>query len=340
MNFQERRDQPPGGIVGTLNSGPSATETAPTSPADSRRLAFYLLPLILSPILFFVAAYLIVPSKWLALRSGNTYLANLGYGATLYGVDCQVVVSGDSSAMVGVDPGVIRRRTGLNTCNIAEFEGMTILNGTMVVDRYLAQNARPRFLVFLYTPEDFDPQSQRREVGMYEAATWRLSQPHRLSNLIAVVRRPDEFFTWAEQGLRLAVERIMSKPASPEILQFRAEHQGQLPIHAPPLTACEGGRPYSAPDRNWVSGLRAKYGGQGITVLIDSTPMPPCDPELAYFQQRLPGVIDNSVETVPLEMFTADGRLHANAAGAARISNMIADQIVQRMSADSAAGAH
>ena len=94
-----------------------------------------------------------------ALRAGNTYVANLGYGATLYGVDCQVVVSGDSSAMVGVDPGLIRRRTGLNTCNIGEFEGMTILNGTMVVDRYLAQNAKPRFLVFRYTPEDLIPKA-------------------------------------------------------------------------------------------------------------------------------------------------------------------------------------
>ncbi len=329
--------------MGTPNSGDSASsEDVPLLPANSRRLTLYLLPLILSPILLFVAAYFIVPSNWLALRAGNTYAANLGYGATLYGVDCQVVVSGDSSAMVGVDPGVIRRRTGLKTCNIAEFEGMTILNGTMVVDRYLAQNARPRFLVFLYAPEDFDPQSQRREVGMYEAVTWRVGQPqHRLSNLLAVIRHPDEFFAWAEQGMRLAVERVPSKAAPPETRQFRAERQGQLPIHAPPLTECPSGRrPHSDPDRKWVSGLRSKYGGQGITVLVDSTPMPPCDPDLAYFQQRLPGVIDNPVETLPVEMFTTDGRLHANAAGAARISSMIADQIIQRMSGDSATGAH
>ena len=75
-------------------------------------------------------------------------------------------------------------------------------------------------------------------------------------------------------------------------------------------------------------------------MLIDSTPMPTCDPDLAYFQRRLPGVIDSPVETVPVGMFTTDGRLHANAAGSARISSMIADQIIQRMSADSAAGAH
>lgn len=295
-----------------------------------RRYRLYLLPLVLCPVVLMVTACVVVPSRWLELRARNIYLANLGYGATLHGADCEIVVAGDSSAMVGVDPAELRERTGMSACNVAEFEGMTILNGTMVLDRYLAQNARPRFLVFAYTPEDFDPQSQRHEIGLFEAITWRMRQPGRLLSVAELLRHPEEFFVWVEQGLRLTVERSLNRPAPVEILEYRAKRGGQLPSDAPAPAECESaGRPHSEPDRAWVDGLRAKYGVGGTTVLMDATPMPPCDEQLAYFEQRLPGVIDNRVETFPLDAYTTDGRLHMNAAGAARFSEQIAEQILE-----------
>jgi len=129
---------------------------------------------------------------------------------------------------------------------------MTILNGTMVLDRYLSQNQRPKFLIFLYSPEDFDPQSQRQEVGLFEAMTWRVGQPNRLVNLTTLLRRPDEFVYWAGFGWRLALERIGNKPASNDILQFRTAHQG-----APTASECETVvRPPSVPNQEWVTGLK------------------------------------------------------------------------------------
>ncbi|ADW67554.1 hypothetical protein [Granulicella tundricola] len=164
-------------MVTSDNKHGAKEEAFPASSSRRRSLVLYLLPLILVPYLLLLIALFLVPSRWLAVRSGNTYLANLGYGATLHHADCQIVVYGDSTAMVGIDPAVLRERTGLSACNIAEFEGMTILNGTMIVDQYLAQNQRPKYLVFLYTPEDFQPESQRAMVGMFEGLTWRFGQP-------------------------------------------------------------------------------------------------------------------------------------------------------------------
>jgi hypothetical protein len=302
---------------------------------SSKSLYFYLAPFILIPCVFLGSACFFLPSRWVVVRSENKYLINLAWGATLHNVNCQIVIYGDSTAMVGIDPALIRQRTGLSACNIAEYEGMTIFNGTMVLDRYLSQNQRPKFLIFLYSPEDFDPSSQRHVVGLYEAMTWRVGQPNRLINLATLLRRPDEFFYWAGLGWRLTLERVAKRPASNDILQFRTAHKGQYPVDAPTATECETMvRPLSIPDREWIAGLR-KYNRDGTTVLVDSTPMAPCDPKLSYFQQTLSALVDNRFQTIPITAFTTDGRMHANATGSALLSNMVADQVLQRMSIDS-----
>jgi hypothetical protein len=313
---------------------------APVSPAQRRRLYLYLLLPIGSPFLLLAAALLILPSQWFALRSQNTYLINLGYGATLHGEDCQILVYGDSSAMVGVDPSMIRARTGLSTCNIAEFQLMTGLNGTMVLDTYLDHNKPPRFLVFLFAPENLDPQSQRHD-GPFEAIVYRMRQPHKLSSLFFLAsHRPNDLVNWVESGLRFTLVHLFSKPASLEVQRLRARTNGQLPLAAPPRLACEDIRRDAPPDMTWLAGLRSKYGRDGTTVLIDATPLPNCDPSLPFFEQRLPGIIDNRMESLPLSDYTGDGRLHVNAGGSVVLTKMVADQIADQMHFRLAAGAH
>ncbi len=303
-------------------------------------LVLYLIPFLLTPILLFVMAFIVIPSRWLSLRVGNTYWTTLGYGATLRGKNCQVVVYGDSTALVGVNPKIIKAGTGLTVCNIAEFEGMTILNGMEIVDRYLAQNNRPRYLVFLYAPENFDPESQRGSVGFTEAITWKLGQPGELVSALKLLRHPLELIPWAEQGARFTLLHLRSKPASREVEDFRASRDGQLPVPAgdAPLKACAPARPDSIPNVPWIEGLRSKYGVKGTTVLIDSTPMAPCDPQLDYFRKHLSGLVDNEIQSLPLSDYASEGRLHTNSAGSVALSAMVAEQIASRMEQDDARG--
>lgn len=320
--------------------GKTGERRAPVPTAIRLRLYFYLLPLIGAPFLLLAAAVLILPSQWFALHSQNTYLVNLAYGAKLNGADCQVLVYGDSSAMIGIDPSVIRARTGLSTCNIAEFQPMTMLNGTMLLDTYLEHNAPPRFLVFLFAPEDLDPQSQHHN-GPFEAIVYRMRQPHRLTNFLALaLHHPNELISWVEQGLRFTLVNLFSKPASPEVQHLRDRTNGQLPMSSPTRTACDSLLRDSPPDKTWIAGLRSKYGQGRTTVLVDATPLATCDPSLSFFQQQLPGVIDNRLKTLPVSAYNVDGRLHVNANGSALLSNMLADQIAQHLDPASLAGAH
>jgi hypothetical protein len=102
-------------------------------------------------------------------------------------------------------------------------------------------------------------------------------------------------------------------------------------MDSPTRKNCETLRHDAVPDKRWIAGLRSKYGRDGTTVLVDATPVATCDPSLGFFKQHSPEVIDNRLETLPIDAYTIDGRLHVNAKGSKLISVMLADQIVQQL---------
>ena len=175
-------------------------------PASRRRFYLYLLPILLFPVLLIATAFFVVPTDWFQQRADSTYLVNFGYATRLSGQDCPVLIYGDSTAMVGVDPRVITARTGLHACNIAEFEGMTLVTHTLLVDEFLAHNPRPRFLVFLYTPEDLSLPYDWSKVSTFEATSFLLRHERNLHTARVLAEHPGPTFGWAEQGLRMAAQ--------------------------------------------------------------------------------------------------------------------------------------
>ena len=301
-----------------------------TAPGHSaaRSLALYLLPMILGPLLIPLAAVLIVPSNWFARHSGLTYLMTVGYGATLRDVNCEVVIYGDSTGMIGINPGIISKRTGLSTCNIAEYMGVTMLEGTRPVDEYLAHNRPPRVMIFSYAPEDLNPREQygSDNIMLFEAITYRLRQPGGWLNVL--FRHPAEFFDWSCRGLRLAAERATAKPFAQEIEHLRDKTGGQVVLDdARVLGDCSYTARISAPDMKWIGYLRSNYSRRGTRVLVDAMPLPVCDPGLGFYRSELPPVIDNDVATFPLSAYLPGGR-HTTAAGSVLLSERIAAQVL------------
>jgi hypothetical protein len=269
--------------------------TQPQAPKKSpATLYLYLLPFILFPVMLIVAAFYIVPTQWFILHSGNTYMANIGYAATLHNADCQVLVYGDSTAMTGVDPDIIHQQTGLTACNIAEFEGMTAVNQTLLIDQYLSNNPRPRFMVFMFTPEDLRIPPKWNQVSGFEAVTYRLQFYRNFSTLWLVLHHPADTLGWAEQGMRMSLFRFSTKPMAADHLNIREPFHGQLRLNGSPLKACDAAVHDDAPDLQWISMLRTKYGIDGTRVIVDATPAPPCEHSLPFILAHLPGAVDKS----------------------------------------------
>ena len=72
--------------------------------AGATHPALYCILLVAIPLAAIVASLVIIRSSWFASRSGNLYLATIGYGATLHNRSCDVVIAGDSSGLVDVLP--------------------------------------------------------------------------------------------------------------------------------------------------------------------------------------------------------------------------------------------
>jgi len=327
-------------LVSDHQPGTVGQSTASSKGYSKLHYFLYLAPFVIVPLVIFAAALIVIPTDWFADRSNNLFMDTLGYGAALHNADCKIAVYGDSTAVVGVDPLLIRKQTGLSTCNIAEVAGVLIVNGTMPLDQFLAQNPRPQFIVFLFAPESLNPESQRHnpEITTFEGVTYRMRQPHRLAGFFSILRRhPEDAFGWVDHGVRMAIGELSIKPYPPDTKYTRFRTLGQTTFRNPPLTSCNYPHHNPLPDLAWIEKLRSKYSAQGTTVILDATPVPACDPDRDFFVQHFKGVIDNSFEPLPLEDYYAGGR-HVYPAGAELISQEISAQILQRLNSTSTPG--
>ncbi len=260
------------------------------------------------------------------------YLAGTGYGMRLRGADCQVVIDGDSTALVGVLPSVIAHRTGLKTCNISEVAGVQVVNGMMVLDTYLKHNRPPEYLVFLYAPENLTDAQRWNNVSTFEGYFFRLKYGRDAGLAKMMAHDPSEIITDAELGFRTGVQWLATRSLPASKLHERELTQGHVAEPGEAWTHCPAAEERRAPDLAWIAHLRQTYSVNGTQVLVDVMPEPPCDATLAFYNGMLaPNSVDNGLGTLPLKVYTHTGRLHVNDEGAQMLSAEIAEQIAGRV---------
>jgi hypothetical protein len=274
-----------------------------------------------------IAAFVVAPSDWAVRHGGNIYLANVGYVTKLKNADCQVVIYGDSSAMVGLDPAVIRARTGLSACNIAEPAGMTMINEMMVPDLFLANNPKPKVWVFDFAADALAPYKTWDSVQTYEAIYLRLRLHKDLSTLKLLAEHPKQAFEFASLSLRLALFGVFKRPLPDSAYEVRSQNGGRYPSPDPPMTAC-GPEKFEHPsDPAYIAAIRARYGGDGAIVFVNSTPKPECDPSLDFYLKKHPAATDNKLEVYPMADFDNHGHSHMKESGVVKFSTSVGDQI-------------
>jgi hypothetical protein len=308
------------------------TDEIPNTPRDlpARRVRWgaYCLLVVLLPLLYLAAAVLIVPSEWAARHTRNTYQANMGYADRLHGANCGIVIYGDSTALVGIDPSVLEAKTGLTACNIAEFEGATTVFGTGLVDDFLAHNRRPRFLIFAYTADSLTPQSGWTGPSKVEAIVYAMRTRRNLRTVSLLLRHPQDTFGVLESGLRYLIRDSRKPPLTKAQRTLRDNKQGWFPLPQGIASRCTGPPENPGPfDPEWIASLRRKYGVDGTHVLVFVSPDPACEPTYATYVEKVRGVTDNQLEIFPLSEFSDNGRLHLTGDGVTHFSTEIAGYI-------------
>jgi hypothetical protein len=307
--------------------GTDLTEVRHEPLASPWRLRLYVATLTLFPFAFILFTLWWVTTDSYLRHVPFPYIADTGYGSKLQHADCDIVIDGDSTALVGVLPRIIEQRTGLKTCNIAEVAGIKMLNGMVVLDDYLAHNRRPQYLVFVFAPENLNPPSQWTFISDFEGWFYRVRFHRDAAFWQHSLRFPDATFANVELAFRNGIEWLPKRPLPPALAHERDLNGGHVTEPGTSLTHCVGFTIYRQPDPTWLSSLRSTYGVGGTQVLIDAMPMPPCDEGLPFYRTHLAGLTDNTVDTLPIGDYSTSGRLHTNDIGTAALSERIADQI-------------
>lgn len=316
--------------------GTDLTEVRHEPLASPWRLRLYVAAVTLFPFALIVFTFWWVTTGSYLRHVPFPYIVDTGYGSRLHNADCDIVIDGDSTALVGVLPRIIEQRTGLKTCNIAEVAGIKLVSGMMVLDDYLAHNRRPKYLVFVFAPENLNNPAGWIYVNAWEGWFYRIRFHPDRAFWRMTFQSPDNSFANAELAFRNGMEWLSKRPLPPALAHERNLNGGHVGEPAVSRAHCvPGDAVIRHPDPVWLESLRHTYGVGGTRVLIDATPMPACDEGLPFYRSALPGLIDNTLDPLPVGDYNISGRLHTNDRGTIDLSQRIADQLVTTINSQS-----
>ncbi len=304
--------------------GLAADEVRNEPAAGRSRLRGFVAAVTLFPFVLLAGTLTWMSSASYLRQMKVSYLHTMGYGERLHGADCEVLIDGDSTALVGLSPAIIEKRTGLRTCNIAEVASVKQIVGMTILDTYLTHNQRPRILVFLFGAANLSAPDSWLSGTSFEGVLYSL-QTHRYGLLF---KHPLYTLQNAELGLRTGVLALSPHARTDDPSRERDRRRGQVPLEGGALLACPYNPPVQAPNPAWVRHLRDTYGVSGTRVVIDVMPEVDCDTDRAFYRGRITGLVDNGAQTLPKADFSSSGRWHVNDAGAEVLSGQVATQIL------------
>ena len=97
---------------------PTMQPVEPARRSRGRTALWYGILFVAVQFLVVVVFFLIGTTSWFRFHDDYPQLLNIGYGSRVQGLDCDIVLYGDSTPLSGLDPAIIQAKTGLKTCNI------------------------------------------------------------------------------------------------------------------------------------------------------------------------------------------------------------------------------
>jgi hypothetical protein len=252
---------------------------------------------------------------------------------------CDVIVFGDSTAMTGIDPDLVERRTGFRTCNIAVTNAVLAVTGNLTLDHFLAQNAKPRVILVQLSPDDFEEENHTWHRTIYAEGLLELLRhgaPGEARNVL--LTHPQEAVSFAGYAAGFSAWYFI-KDAWFRTTRMRPEEDtvtvrnGFFTPPSPARTTCVPATSLVSPDdaheadfsRHLVADYHNGYSARAGVVLVNVAPIPACDQNLAAYQAQLEGVTSNALLALPIGYFN-DGR-HYTAPGSQIVSRAISNEL-------------
>jgi hypothetical protein len=307
--------------------------------AELSKISFrYCVLIVLLPVLAVPFFILLGSSDFFIRHGASVWVRSNDAVFDMHDRECDVVVYGDSTAMTGIDPDLVEERTGFRTCNIAVTNAVLAVTNNLTLDRFLAQNSKPRVILVQLSPDGFQAENHAWDRTIYAEGLLELLRHGKPGDVRRVMfTHPEESVSFAGYAAGFSAWYFM-KDVWFHATHLRSEEDtvmvrnGFFTPPSPARTSCAPATSVVSDDarqskfsRSLVADYRNSYSNRAGLVLINVAPIPACDQNLAAFQAQLDGVTSNSLVPLPIQYFN-DGR-HYTAPGSQIVSKAISNEL-------------
>ena len=233
----------------------------------------------------------------------------------LSGQKADLLLIGDSALAAGILPKIIEQQTGWKTYNLGVPLSSFAVHPDVLVDRYLANNSRPKVMV-LYLSFGSQISNHDFDLGsLYEAGVTLLWQDNFAKNAKFYLSNPRRLFAVSAALLRSFVGGFDARCATRDLMERQlSDEDGFVPLDAVRklrvLEPSALSRIEVRPDRQYIEHFRLKYTKAGYVVIVALSPIPDCDPSYGDVVEAYRGLLDVQPYQLPCSGFVADGRFH------------------------------
>jgi hypothetical protein len=292
-----------------LDSG--QTIVPPKKRAVFARYVFFLvLPLVLAYLS--TLALVMVPAVHYERWGTSEWGPILEYPFRVQHQNADVVIFGDSSAFLGIDPRLVNEQLHIHSLVLPNTIGSLPLSGDMSLDEYLSHNTPPRLLVLYFAPWDLDYRDSVGDHFLFEGEEMLLHNGS-LQQVFAFARRkPLELLAFPLRvNSTLSLHSVLTALRDGNREQTTARALGHVDYHAPlpPIAApCLIPSEFVTEHRTAsVQALIRRYSTPQTRVVVYLAPVPGCTNAPAVVHLDFGNIAAKPPSILPPNDFSADG---------------------------------
>ena len=247
---------------------------------QGQRMLRYLLTVLAVMALLYLAPFLLARSPLYDRVNPSFYAKPLNYAFETANQNADVVIFGDSTALLGINPRQMSDALGVKVLNLVNTQPSLVVNDDMSLRHYLKSNRPPRLIVFYFAPWDFDyGHVDFNARPTYEGEELLLRHGDSAETLAFVQKHPQEVILFPLKFYGTFWKFTIHHVPMPNQQDQLTTTRGHIDNTDPTIMQAPCEFPQYLIDNvqfSWVHDLGERYKAQGTQVMFYVAPVPSC----------------------------------------------------------------